>query len=566
MGYFDAVKQQRKLHAVPPQPPEDAPVRAPREGLHPYAAKVVEAELARLDAARSAPLGQPPHWDLTTFEVACNLIEIANSPWSGYGITTAHSDFDTRAPRDARFDQRQVDSKWTSAEKRIGAAGRPEPAPSTLELPATTVLASPDLTAAEDVDFWDARHYLEHIRTYARARRVSPWAVLGVVLARVATATPHFVVLPPIVGGVASLNLFVGLVGRSGAGKGAAESVAAECFNVGLIETHTTGSGEGIAHGYMHRTKNGPEWNDELHAVLFSVPEIDTLSALGNRQGATLMPELRRAWSGERLGFAYADPTKRLPVPAHEYRMCLVAGIQPGRAQTLLEDSDGGTPQRFLWLPAYDPDAPTVPPECPEPMKWEAPDTGSRSTSGQFVTRTGEIRIRVAQVARDTIDQARLDRLRGSGEALDGHGLLTRLKVAAALGLADGRLEVTEEDWHLAGVIHRKSDATRAGVQQVLTAANEERNTARATSEAKRALIVNEQVDEARVKAVSRSIVRQLRKSGDWTPSSALRRTLRSDLRAWFEDAVGRLVETGEIEGEEASQGHRYRLTERDSK
>lgn len=433
--------------------------------------------------------------------------------------------------------------------------------------PAVTVLEVADLTANDNDAFWSARPLLNHVHEFARARRVSPWATLGVTLARVVTATPYFVVLPPIVGGLASLNLFVGLVGNSGAGKGAAEAVAAEAVDVGHLETHTTGSGEGIAHGYMRRTKSGPEWLDDHHAALFSVPEIDTLSALGSRQASTLMPELRRAWSGERLGFAYADPAKRLPVPAHEYRLSLVAGIQPGRAQALLDDADGGTPQRFLWLPAADPDAPDVAPPPPDPHRWRGVDTTPRS---RFRSPTGKVVMEVAQVAAATIDQARLDRLRGAGEALDGHGLLCRLKAAAALALLEGRLEVTEDDWDLAGVLHRKSDATRAGVQRALAAASEQRNEARANAEAKRTVIVAEQVEDAAIRRVCKVIVRKLRREGGWTSAADVRRTVTSKDRGLVEEALARLLEVGQVAAEETSRdeaGHggsgvRYRLSE----
>lgn len=492
-----------------------------------------------------------------------------NLAWYSMGrhIGAGNIDVDTvrsalaDAGRSCGLPQHEIDlvlrDDSTSAMRKGASKPRhPEPLP---DLPTPTVLDAPDLTTAEADEFWASRTHLEVIHTFAQARRVSPWATLGVVLARVATATPYFVALPPIVGGIASLNLFVGLVGPSGAGKGAAESVAAECLDLGKpIEIHTTGSGEGIAHGFRKRTKDGPEWLDDEHAVLFSVPEIDTLSALGNRQGATLMPELRRGWSGERLGFAYADPSKRLPVPAHEYRMCLVAGIQPTRAQALLEDADGGTPQRFLWLPASDPRAPEVPPECPSPLKWKQPDTRPTST---FRAPDGKIRMTVCQVARTTIDQARLDRLRGVGDALDGHGLLTRLKVAAALALLDGgRLEVTDEDWDLSGVVLRKSDATRAGVQHTLKAANEQRNEARATAEAKRSLIVTEQVEDAAIKRVSRSVMRKLRKEADWTSHSEVRRAIRANLRGHLDEALERLAEAGQIEADEVAQGVRYRV------
>jgi hypothetical protein len=103
------------------------------------------------------------------------------------------------------------------------------------------------------------------------------------------------------------LNIFVGLVGPSGSGKGAAEAVAADALNVGYIESHNVGSGEGIAHGYKHRVKGELVWNDDHHAVLFSVPEIDSLAAQGDRKGATLMPSCAQA--GPANSSASATPT-----------------------------------------------------------------------------------------------------------------------------------------------------------------------------------------------------------------------------------------------------------------
>ena len=59
--------------------------------------------------------------------------------------------------------------------------------------------------------------------------------------------------------------------------------------------------------------------------------EIDTLSALGNRNGTTLLSQLRKAWSGEALTFGYVDRNKAIEVAGHSYRLTLVAGVQPGR-------------------------------------------------------------------------------------------------------------------------------------------------------------------------------------------------------------------------------------------
>jgi hypothetical protein len=411
-------------------------------------------------------------------------------------------------------------------------------------------------SSSELDDFWSARPLLAHVLAYSRARRAAPWAVLGCVLARVVAATPPTVVLPPIVGGQASLNLFVGLVGRSGAGKGAAERVAAEAVRLGqTLTTATVGSGEAIAHGFVKRLRDG---TIEQHttSVLFTVPEIDTLSALSARQGATLMPELRRAWSGEQLGFQYVDPTKRLLVEAHKYRLCLVAGIQPARAKTLLDDADGGTPQRFIWCAATDPNAPDVAPEQPDPITWQPPSWNVDALRDRF---SGRFVMNVCDIARKTIDDAALARSRGEVDALDGHLLLCQLKTAAALAIADRRLFVDDHDWQLAELIIRQSTSTRAGIARALAASWRERNTQRAESEAERTIIVEERQIEAAQQRASRAILRALRRDGSMT-KSALRKFVSHRDRGSFDVAIELLKTTGLIKPVEAEKGERYEL------
>lgn len=408
----------------------------------------------------------------------------------------------------------------------------------------------------EQAAFWNGDPWRAHIYATARARRCSPWAVLGVVLARVITLTPPTIVLPPIVGGQASLNLFTGLVGPSGSGKGAAERVAADAIYTTHITTLTTGSGEGVGHAYRKRNRNG-EQETVNTAVLFSVPEIDTLSALGNRKGATLMPELRRAWSGEALGFAYADPAKRLLVEPHSYRMCLVAGIQPARADALLDDADGGTPQRFGWMPATDPDAPDVAPDCPPPLTWQPPSFNRGDLRGP---RThGRMEIPVCDTARTTIDAAHLARARGEGDALDGHLLLQQLKTAAALAILDGRLEVTDADWDAADVMIRVSSATRSAVARMLRERVQARNAATALAEADRAEIVAERTTEAAHRRVCRHIIRKLPADGEPRPRHELRNSLASRDRGVFDAALDALIQAGQIGQEGDGYGTRYK-------
>ncbi len=104
--------------------------------LHPYAATVVADELGRLDeCVRRGWDGEP--WDATAYAVACNLLELANSPWSGYTREQAHADLLQHAPRDEGFTAEDHEAKWSSAVAKVGDAGRPEPTGS----PAVTFMA-----------------------------------------------------------------------------------------------------------------------------------------------------------------------------------------------------------------------------------------------------------------------------------------------------------------------------------------------------------------------------------------------------------------------------------------
>jgi len=111
----------------PRQKPEraqgDVIPRDPALGIHPYASRAIGYELARLDeCARGGDL-----WDSTTFAVACNLIEFANSSWSAYSLEQALEDFLGHAPRDPGFGPPEHWAKWDSALQKVGDMDRPEP-------------------------------------------------------------------------------------------------------------------------------------------------------------------------------------------------------------------------------------------------------------------------------------------------------------------------------------------------------------------------------------------------------------------------------------------------------
>ena len=360
-----------------------------------------------------------------------------------------------------------------------------------------------------------------------------------------------------------SLNPYVGLVGPAGAGKGAAEAAAADAVDVGDVELAQVGSGEGLAHLFMRRLSDKEGGGQEQHreAALLSVPEIDTLTALGSRQGATLLPELRKAFMGERLGFGYADPKKRLSLAGHSYRLSLVVGIQPERALALLSDSDAGTPQRFLWLPATDAGAPEVQPPCPRQWKWKAPEW----PPDDFMDPRTDVD--VCKPARDLIDTERVKRLRGEGDALDGHALLTRLKVAALLGIMDGRLEASVTDWNLADTVMAVSAHSRSAVSLALHAVSLRRTEAEAARAATIGKRVAKATEEARAELVANNVVLALRAADGSLSHSELRRKVAYRDREHFEPALTLLQKQKWIRREKVEyrgqEGEKISLTER---
>jgi hypothetical protein len=169
----------------------------------------------------------------------------------------------------------------------------------------------------------------------------------------------------------------------------------------------------------------------------------------------------------------------------------------------------------------------------------------------------------VCEVVVQEIRAAHLARVRGQGDALDGHRLLLREKIAAGLDILDRRPEVSQEAWELARVVLAISDRTRDACREAIAASAREANLSRARGEGQRAVIV----EQARANAeavthrVCRSILRSL-EGGEWRAHAEVRRSLASDARGYFAPAVERLVVAGQVEVEEISGGVRYRRVE----
>ena len=405
-------------------------------------------------------------------------------------------------------------------------------------------------------DFWNSSPELRTILDFARARRVSPYAVLGCCLVRVLTTVPPSVVLPPIIGGVGSLNCYVALVGPPGAGKGAAERTAGEVLFTNDIYVIGLGSGEGLNHVYMRYDKDSRKHVTIRSAALFSVPEIDSLVSLSTRSSSTLPEQLRKAWSGENLGFAYVAPDKALPVGAHTYRATLIAGVQPGRAGWLLNRVDGGLPQRFIWMPATDPGAPDELPPEPQPIDLRGVPACDRDG----------YTIPVPDGVKQELEQRRLSNLRGvtPTDNYNAHRDFAQLKVAAALSFLEGRRAITMRDWDRSEVIMAVSDNTLTQAQKHLQSRQADTVNRRGEEQAQSEIV---KVQRLQVReATSTTLVKHLRRNGGWMPSSELRKSLASTRRELFEECITDLVEQDKVDEEvtvyNGVEGKRYRYSD----
>lgn len=355
--------------------------------------------------------------------------------------------------------------------------------------------------------------------------------MLASLTARAIASLDPNVVLPPTIGGFASLNLAVVYVGPSGFGKGATEAAARDATNLPSVPELPIGSGEGLARTFA-ANKEGQQ---EIRSAIFTASEIDGLAALGARSGATVMAVLRQAISGESIGSANAQSHTRVIVPAHGYRAVFTIGAQPERCGPLIGDT-AGTAQRMWWVPTADPDAPDDRPA--EPHRWTVPRT--------LVAADRRTILALPREATAAMDAHQLAKLRGEDgvNPLDGHAQLTRARIAAGLMVLDGRMHsISLEDWELAGILMHESDRVRARIAATLAESARKANRAKAHASAER----DEVVAERRVQRAASGILARLDRIEGAVPRRALYRALRSDLRPDFAPALDRLLAAGSV-------------------
>ncbi|HMS75078.1 hypothetical protein [Gordonia sp. (in: high G+C Gram-positive bacteria)] len=423
----------------------------------------------------------------------------------------------------------------------------PEDAPAT-STPDSDGRPQPEMTDTADGtvnrdDFFDQTDQLKTIRQWARARYAAPWAVFGAVMLRVAASTGPEVQLPGVIGDRASLNLMAAFVSASGGGKGISDKVARLAWPTEIHE-EGIGSGEGIAALFTP-----PKDDDRITRAIVSVPEIDTLTGLAQRQGNTILATLKAAAMGERLGSKGASSATSRRVDPHSYRLCLSVGGQPGHTGVLFDDTTGGTPQRFLWFLTTDPDMPADGGGDPDPLDTTAPSWRAEHDVVEIVYGPPEIR--------EQIIGAHLARQRGESDALDGHAMLTRCKVAGVLAIMHGRSVVSALDWELSGVVMDESDRVREWLLTEARRAAKKKVRDRAISRA----MGEEIIAERRLERAKAAVLRWLERDGELA-SRDLRPKLKADIRDQFTAALAELEAVGDIVTVEVANGKRYRLSQ----
>jgi len=220
------------------------------------------------------------------------------------------------------------------------------------------------------------------------------------------------------------------------------------------------GSGEGlveILHEVVDEEVDGKAVKvkrQTMYRALVSVDEGSALGELGGRKGSTLLSTLRSAWTDAPIGNANASAERRRIIPGGQATYGVLVGLQPAKAGPLLDDVDAGTPQRCLWVAADHPHPPDTIPTWPS-WSWSPPSAGDLDrlplTGGMYRYRA--VVVDDAVVAEVVEHRRAVQARRVQVDPWRAHDHLLRLKVGTLLAILGGRLEVSADDWTLAGTI-----------------------------------------------------------------------------------------------------------------
>jgi hypothetical protein len=420
---------------------------------------------------------------------------------------------------------------------------------------------------------------LRHIRQAALAEGKCATALLTLVLCRVGAALPHTIRLDSAgMGAPSPLSLFAFIVGPPGSNKSTTMALARRYTQgslplllAGETDSMPVGSGEGFVDVLFDMvdtpigdgSKTKPVKMQVHGNAYFTLDEGSQLQALATgRSGSTLFQNLCSVWSGGDAGNKNVGKENTRYLPAGSYTYGLVIGVQPAKVAAVVNDKDGGTPQRFLWTPAPRGFRLDERPAWPGTFPWTPPlpqdlrsiavlhTTATESTEHYYLTQDQAI----------TDEMHEQDNAVNAQEILlddfDVHRMLMKRRVAGLFTLLDGEVHIPPVLWEHAEGLMATSDATRALVL------NETRAEADRTFEGKKrfqssiAVAQDEAVSLRRTVTCATKIAERVHAEPERWLYSTMRRTVTARDREVMADAIEHAIAEQWIKVvEEAGQG-----------
>jgi len=403
---------------------------------------------------------------------------------------------------------------------------------------------------------------LDKVAKAAKARGVNPWGVLGAVMAWVAADIPPEVTTLSEEKGKGTFNLFVALCGQPGTGKGLTARLGSELVRREVRGNFITagynkpvrgmvGSPEGMISALRPRTPADDDDDEDdqpaqLARVIFVIDEMNRLYGERRTQESTQEGTLLSMWSNENVGVMRKHEKDTLIVDEWTYRACFLVGAQAKWVHRLASETSAGLAQRWLYLPAATTHVkrpelgrkrnttvaqlPTI--DIPAEV-WGATTPVVIDDFVQYCMELQAYYIRQADADKRPVDPFKV------------HRAYNQARVAAALSvITRGRLEVSNEAWHLAGAVMDVSDLTRERISREYEH-RERRDRVEAAADK---VGIH---DDAVVRNAEKRIVRALKDNGGAMPGGKVRNALSKPQREVSEQAVSNLKQSGAISIEE---------------
>lgn len=456
-----------------------------------------------------------------------------------------------QVPSDDPYTRQEFDASVASARKYADEEGP------TLPDTTPTKMAIADFAEVEDdsdeEDLWTASPQLRHIAQAADNIGCNRSALLAAVLTRILVQIDPEVLLvgseDGSVGSRAALNLGVVLVGSSGQGKTTIQEKSDELIPGTSRFEAKPSTGQGLIQAYLEQSPESEELRLKAEPkCLWLFDEIDTLAANAADKTSTLLSEVRTMLTGGMTGTKNATVSRQRHLRKRSYNFQMIVNAQPSRAGVLLNDRDGGTPQRFIWAAVNDPGRVLHVedrPPWPGPLDWSDVFT--------LMFAVGEPVVDIPQWLKDELRdydyKVRQEGIEGGPLSRNSHKNLLRLKVATGIAFLHESHKI--EDWHvhMADIVLKSSYRVQRQCEKIIAKTEFDAKLAKVRSESH----VVQLVGDEKLKHLTEVAVTKLKRSDDWVPWKNLRPQYQ-DRSVWEEPLWESLERIGNVETRESEK------------